>query len=433
MIPANQPVSDGQSEGQRNSLNNNVMESSNLELTPEPNWQNCQIDSDSVSASSPSDSRPEPLDSRKRQVDPQRGTHLKGAYRAMVFLRRAATTLHLNRSSETMNKNKITRADESRQSTDCEQRDKNRFNDSSLAPEAPKFLVPKMNHLKLPIVCMIRSVEGELMREVFVHQFERGQHLMENLKVYMGLLDTKYYGLKLCRRCDDQEDINNPWIDLNETICKQIKRRGILTRSISEGSSNNNNYRIGSSDVSSRSLDFYLKIKFYPPNLYRIKDSFLRNYLWLQLKRDLRLGKLTSSRANLTYLMACIMQYEIGDYNSEHLDKISNLNILPNQDLIEDQAIELWRLKLKGIRKCRALLQFLRASMILETYGFDHFQVRDHQRQRAYLLGFNYAGVKTIRNGRIVHHFRWHNINKISHERRMIIFHVHPKENSMVS
>lgn len=62
-------------------------------------------------------------------------------------------------------------------------------------------------------------------------------------------------------------------------------------------------------------------------------------------------------------------------------------------------------------------------AVTLETYGFDYYPVRDHQKQRGMLLGCNYAGIKTIRNGRVLHHFKWHSIRKITYERRMIILH----------
>lgn len=256
------------------------------------------------------------------------------------------------------------------------------------------------------------------MREVFVHRYELGQYLIESLKVSLGLVDSKYLGLRLARTLDEQEDVRNPWLDLNELVCKQIKSRLAAPEAASSKSS---------------SVEFYLRLKFYPPNLARVQDAFLRHYLWLQLRRDLRLGKLTSSMNNLAHLMACVLQYELGDQQDSLLAKVPQLTILPNQDLVEASAVELWRNRLKGSLKHQAQMQFLRAAIILETYGFDYYPVRDHQRQRAYLLGFNYAGVKTIRNGQIVHHFRWHSLSKISQERRMIIFHIYPTEKSKVS
>lgn len=374
--------------------------------------------------------------------------------------------------------------------------------------QQPAFIVPKLNTLKLPIVCRIKSVDGKLMREIFVHRYELGQYLIENLKAALNIVDTKYFGLKLAKSIDEQEDQRQPWIDLNECVCKQIKTFSMAsstrpydpraTRSMQNissssafhfGNSNATNSnganffslhrnstarklsKLGSSITSvatssssglattaatkanqhnltrqatttspltstttCRAVDIYLRIKFYPPNLTRIQDSFLRQYLWLQLRRDLRVGKLTSSVNNLTLLMALILQYDLGDYKAEYVSgKLPQMIIMPNQDLIEEQAVDIWSNKLRGLKQHQAQMQFLRTSVILETYGFDYWQVRDHQRQRAYLLGFNYAGVKTIRNGRIVNHFRWHNISKIAYERRMIIFHTYADENSKVS
>lgn len=291
----------------------------------------------------------------------------------------------------------------------------------------PRFIVPKMNALNLPIVCLVKSLEGELMREVFVHRYELGQYLIDSLKASLGLKDSKYFGLKMAKSLDDQEDVRQPWLDLNESICKQISKQKVAIVQSQVGGAN------PTTTTTAKSICFYLRIKFYPPNLARIQDAFLRRYLWLQLRRDLRLGKLTSSMNNLTLLMACVLQHELGDYQADLVERLPELNILPNQDLIEEQAIEVWKTRLINSKKHQVLMQFLRAAVILETYGFDYYPVRDHQRQRAYLLGFNYNGIKTIRNGRIIHHFRWHSLNKVSYERRMIIFHIYPTENSKVS
>lgn len=413
----------------------------------------------------------------------QTRSKLKTATKAIFFFKRSKTSLSTRsaRSSSTSNQSsgQQSRLNLNRQGTTDSSLSRI-FSSASLAQhqqtsqlplsassDLPQFIVPKMNALRLPLVCLIKSLNGELMREVFVHRYELGEYLMESLKVSLGLTDCKYFGLKFAKSYEDQEDLRNNWLDLNESVCKQIKNNKSNIIQVNTSSSTTSSLT-GSTTI--RSIDFYLRVKFYPPNLTRVQDSFLRNYLWLQLRRDLRLGKLTSSMNNLTLLMACVLQYELGDYMNKHSkaptlnltssesieeepnssnqsgsqcqervnsysidQRIADLNIMPNQDLIEEQAVELWRTRLTGMRQYQAQMQFLRAAVILETYGFDYYPVRDHQRQRAYLLGFNYAGVKTIRNGRIVHHFRWHNMSKISYERRMIIFHIYPNENSKVS
>lgn len=395
----------------------------------------------------------------EKQKKPARSKFIN-ASRAISLLRRAASTItnsgstlssHLVSGRATVGTGSARVSSVEHQNTaDSYQVSNNILRPSSSANfganDLSCFIVPNMGALRLPLVCRIKSLDGELMREVFVHRYELGQYLVDSLKVSVGIKDCKYFGFKLAKSFDDQEDLRNPWLDLNESICKQLKNIKLTTSNSSSSACNdlttttakinhNNGGQLQLPTTCSRqrSIDFYLRIKFYPPNLGRVQDSFLRHYLWLQLRRDLRLGKLTSSMNNLTLLMACVLQYEFGDCQPGLIERIPELNILPNQDLIEEQAISFWRNKLVGLKRHQAQMQFLRAAVILETYGFDYYPVRDHQRRRAYLLGFNYAGVKTIRNGRIVHHFRWHTISKISYERRMIIFHIYPNENSKVS
>lgn len=381
---------------------------------------------------------------------------------------------------------------------------------AAAAAHANSFLVPKTNALKLPIVCHIKSIDGNLLCEIYVHRFELGQYLIDSLKVSLGVQDFRYFGLKLVDDVADQDDPHRAWLEPNERVLKQLAKLGHAHQSsrtrtssststlpsncptvasiqsagpslgassqgwtlkrklesfdeettsggggggldqaktaksasldrLNERSTVPKRVDVGSSsdDDCRRCVQMFLRIKYYPPNVPppTPQSAFLRHYLWLQLRRDLSLGKLTSSMNNLILLMACVIQHELGDFDQELADsRVHQLNILPNQDLIEEQAIEVWRLKFKGLRQTQVQAQFLRAAIILETYGFDYYAVRDHQRQRAYLLGFNYAGIKTIRNGLIVHHFRWQSVQKVSQERRMIIFHInHQTDNSKVS
>lgn len=372
----------------------------------------CQLSS-SMSASQLSTAAISPTASLSAESDqhagePSKRSRLRSATKAIFFFRRAGGLLTRPDSTQSDQQANFWTHQRPHKKLVRQQ-----TTDSSTAPNQPQFIVPLTNALKLPLVCLIRSVDGELMREVFVHRYELGSYLIESLKVSFGISDCKYFGLKMARSPDDQDDLRNVWLDMDVAVCKQVSKLGINPTSDRQ-----------------QSIDFYLRIKFYPPSLARIQEPFVRHYLWLQLRRDLRLGKLTSSMNNLTYLMACVLQYEFGDHSQDQLERVPQLQILPNQDLVEHHAIELWRDQLKGSLRHQSQMQFLRAAVILETYGFDYYPVRDHQRQRAYLLGFNYAGVKTIRNGRIAHHFRWQSISKISNERRMIIFHVSPNESS---
>lgn len=183
-------------------------------------------------------------------------------------------------------------------------------------------------------------------------------------------------------------------------------------------------------------LTFYLRVKFYPPTLNKVHDPFVLHYLWLQLRRDLKIGKLTSSMNNLAVLVACVLQFEFGNYRlvgaEEATGKLRSLDVVPNQNLIAKDAIVVWR-RLKDCKQHEAMLHFLRLSITLETYGFhDLYSVTDHQRQRPFLMGFNYRGVKLIANARIAHQYWWHNISLVTFEGKMLILHVYESETSKV-
>lgn len=302
--------------------------------------------------------------------------------------------------------------------------------------EAP---ISAVNDFILPIICQIKSLEGNLLREVLIHRYETGQYIIDNLRVAFEISDTKYYGLKIVPNSPEHNvSTQIPWFKLNKSVYKQIVRQNKATPSVKSlinalantdhvvdiDSNRNINGNFSSIQFC---VDIHLYIRYYPSNTATLHDQFLKQYLWLQLKRDLRIGKLTSTFKNLSYLMACVIQYDYGDHKPELVDQVkeSHRKIVPHQDSgLISSAIDVWRDQLVGCKQHQTQMRFLRAAVLMETYGFDFHPVRDHQRRRPYLLGFNYTGVKTIRHGQVEHNFWWYHISKVSYERQMLILHL---------
>lgn len=287
-----------------------------------------------------------------------------------------------------------------------------------------KYIAPNLSCLQLPLCCLIKSLDDKILREVFVHRFENGQYLLDNLTAALNIRDDcKFFGLKIANSISEQENFRCQWLKLDESVFKQVKKLSVLASG-------------------KRTIKFYLRIKFYPPTLEYIQDTFLLKYLYLQLRRDLRMGKLTSSENNLISLMAFVLQYELGDADllqdqsenscEELSGKIRNLSIVPIQSLIEYKAIEVW-VKSKGLSQEQAELSFLRLAVLFETYGFQDFlPVKDHLRDEFYFLGFNYSGIKTIKDGQIVNNFSWSRCT-YTYEKRMLIFHLDAIDKAKVS
>lgn len=281
-----------------------------------------------------------------------------------------------------------------------------------------KSILSILKNSKLPIVCAIKSLEGELIQEALIHRYETGQYLIDTLKKAFDIGCTKYFGLRIIPNSGAEQSGHLPWLKLRKSVFKQVVSQNKIKPSV----------RLLNASSSQLSVEFRLYIRYYPSNTTNLQDSFLKQYLWLQLKRDIRVGRLTSNLKNLSYVVACVIQYDYGDYKPELVDQVKEgvRRILPRQEpRLMSSAMDYWQNQLSGCKQHQTQMRLFRAAVFMETYGFEYYPVRDHQRRRPHLLGFNYIGVKTIRKGQIVHSFWWHNISKVSYERQMLILHIY--------
>lgn len=56
---------------------------------------------------------------------------------------------------------------------------------------------------------------------------------------------------------------------------------------------------------------FNFRVKFYPPDPFKLKDQVTRYHIFLQLKRDLVHGRLYCSPSESTHLAAYIIQSKL--------------------------------------------------------------------------------------------------------------------------
>lgn len=171
---------------------------------------------------------------------------------------------------------------------------------------------------------------------------------------------------------------------------------------------------------------FSFRVKFYPPDPFRLKEEITRYQIFLQLKRDLLHGRLCCGANEAAMLTALIMQCELGDYDPEiHLGNyISDYKILLKQTAaIEEKAMEIHQKQLKGQSQSQCENIFLKLACQSDTYGVDPHPVKDHKGSQMY-LGINYSGILTFQGSRKTHHFRWPDIQKINYEGKMFIIHL---------
>ncbi|XP_027196581.2 LOW QUALITY PROTEIN: FERM domain containing [Dermatophagoides pteronyssinus] len=242
--------------------------------------------------------------------------------------------------------------------------------------------------------CAIRLLDDEEVLQTNFQREHKGQYLLDFVFKTLNLLEKDYFGLRFV-------DSNNLriWLDPTRSIIKQVKNLNPII--------------------------FCFRVKFYPANPTLLKDELTRYYLYLQLRRDLLNRRLYCLPADAIYLMACVVQSELGDYNeSEHKDNyVSSLKIIPNQnEKLELETIELHMNEMKSLTPAEAELKFLERSSKLETYGIDPYPVKDHKKVQ-YLIGINHSGILGFQGNKKVYHFKWNELQKITYESKMFILH----------
>ncbi|XP_043800920.1 FERM domain-containing protein 5 isoform X3 [Apis laboriosa] len=223
----------------------------------------------------------------------------------------------------------------------------------------------------------------------------KGRYILEYVCKQLNILETDYFGLRYVDHCRQRH-----WLDLAKTAIKQVKDMDPIL--------------------------FSFRVKFYPPDPLRLKEEITRYQVYQQLKRDLLHGRLYCSPGEAALLAACIVQSELGDYDSKlhEGNYISEHKLLLKQtEAIEEKAMKLHQTELKGFTPQQAETHFLRLASQLDTYAVDPHPVKDQKGVQLY-LGINHCGILTFQGSRKTHHFRWPEVQKINYEGKMFIVHL---------
>lgn len=243
------------------------------------------------------------------------------------------------------------------------------------------------------IKCTIRLLDDNEVLEYEFNKEHNGQYLLDLCYKNLNINEKDYFGL---RYVDHHKQRN--WLDPTRPIYKQVK--GVSP------------------------IVFCFRIKFYPIDVSLLKEENTRYHLYLQLRRDLLHGRLYCASTDLAYLMACVLQSELGDYDaSQHgPNYIVELKLTLNQTSKQllDEARRLHQTELVGHTPPEAEMLFLKKACQMETYGVDPHQVKDHKENQLY-IGINHTGMMTFQGNRKTHHFKWNEIRKVTYEGRVFI------------
>ncbi|XP_026283875.1 FERM domain-containing protein 5 isoform X2 [Frankliniella occidentalis] len=251
------------------------------------------------------------------------------------------------------------------------------------------------NDVNTTFKCTVRLLDDTEVLECEFQAVYEGKDLLDQVCQQLNLVEKDYFGLRYV-------DLNKQrhWLDLNKTILKQVKYVDPLL--------------------------FSFRVKFYPPDPFRLKEEISRYQVYLQLRRDLLHGRLYCTSNEAALLAAYVVQADLGDFNPEDHEGnyVQDLRLLLKQTpQIEEKIIELHQTHLHGQSPQEVETNFLRRACVLDTYGVDPHPVKDHRGNQLY-LGINHLGILTFQGSRKTHHFRWPEVHKINYEGKMFIVHL---------
>ncbi|ETE64954.1 F-box/LRR-repeat protein 2, partial [Ophiophagus hannah] len=140
--------------------------------------------------------------------------------------------------------------------------------------------------------------------------------------------------------------------------------------------------------------------------------------LYLQIKRDIFHGRLLCGFSDAAYLGACIIQAELGDYDSdEHVDNyVSEFKIFPKQSQkLERKIGEIHKNEFRGQSPAVAEFNLLLRAHSLETYGVDPHPCKDSTGTTTF-LGFTATGFVVFQGNKRIHLLKWSDVYKLKFE-----------------
>ncbi|XP_015667990.1 FERM domain-containing protein 3 [Protobothrops mucrosquamatus] len=249
-----------------------------------------------------------------------------------------------------------------------------------------RFRSSSIRSLSQEMKCTIRLLDDS---EISCHiqRETKGQFLIDHVCNHYCLLEKDYFGI---RYVDSEKQRH--WLEPNKSIFRQMKSHPPYT--------------------------MCFRVKFYPHEPLKIKEELTRYLLYLQIKRDIFHGRLLCGFSDAAYLGACIIQAELGDYDSdEHVDNyVSEFKIFPKQSQkLERKIGEIHKNEFRGQSPAVAEFNLLLRAHSLETYGVDPHPCKDSTGTTTF-LGFTATGFVVFQGNKRIHLLKWSDVCKLKFE-----------------
>uniref|UniRef100_A0A8C9X2N4 protein-tyrosine-phosphatase n=1 Tax=Sander lucioperca TaxID=283035 RepID=A0A8C9X2N4_SANLU len=174
---------------------------------------------------------------------------------------------------------------------------------------------------------------------------------------------------------------------------------------------------------------FYLnfRVRFFISDPNSLQHEQTRHLYFLQIRSDIREGRLQCPLSAAVVLASYAVQSEMGDHCPSRLPGyLSKCHFIPEQDEDFQSKVEDLHPQHKGLKQSEAELCFLNTARTLELYGVELHAAMDTN-DAPLMVGLASSGVAVFCNMICSSFFPWGNIIKISFKRKRFLIHLKRK------
>uniref|UniRef100_A0A3P8P3K7 protein-tyrosine-phosphatase n=1 Tax=Astatotilapia calliptera TaxID=8154 RepID=A0A3P8P3K7_ASTCA len=259
---------------------------------------------------------------------------------------------------------------------------------------------------KPDLLCLVQLLDGTI--ETFrVSKQDEGVVLLDLVCDHLRLQERQLFSLQIRESSTAIASItantHSPrWLEPEKPLKKQIK--GLVS-------------------------PFYLnfRVRFFISDPNSLQDEQTRHLYFLQIRSDIREGRLQCPLSAAVVLASYAVQSEMGDHCPSWLPGyLSKWHFIPEQDEDFLSKVEDLHPQHKGLKKSDAELCFLNTARTLELYGVELHAATDTN-NAPLMVGLASSGVAIFCNMICSSFFPWGNIIKISFKRKRFDIHLKQK------
>ncbi|XP_077454653.1 tyrosine-protein phosphatase non-receptor type 3 isoform X1 [Stigmatopora argus] len=259
---------------------------------------------------------------------------------------------------------------------------------------------------KPDLLCLVQLLDGTI--ETFrINKQDEGVVLLDLVCDHLGLQERQLFSLQIRESNTAISSLtantHSPrWLEPEKPLKKQIK--GLA-------------------------CPFYLnfRVRFFISDPNSLQHEQTRNLYFLQIRSDIKEGRLQCPLSSAVVLASYAVQSELGDHcPSQESGYLSKCHFIPEQDENFISKVEDLHPKHKSLKKCEAELCFLNTARTLELYGVELHAALDSN-NAPLMVGLASSGVAIFCNMICSSFFPWGNIIKISFKRKRFFIHLKRK------